>query len=117
MIDKPQEVEELAKDILSRGYYYGDQEMDDERILQEAMQGITTFLTANNKEAFQRGQEDCRKAGNPKNHVHYEEAVAASNREAEIKAIEDFRKNVDSFEYEYDGGEKYLAKLKKLRGI
>lgn len=31
------------------------------------------------------------------------------------KAIEDFRKNVDTFEYEYDKGERYLQR-RKLRG-
>lgn len=90
--------------------------------------GRTVGLTLNGKQAtaqlnrllqqrFREGQEDCRKAGDPTNHVHYQESVNRLLEEAKVAELEKLGNAILTDGSSYDNIKPYvqrrLAELKK----
>lgn len=64
--------------------YYGQRHHTVEDSENGGLAAIEAIIARTAKESFRAGQLDCRSDGDPRNHAHFDEAVARTNRESRI---------------------------------
>jgi hypothetical protein len=62
----------------------------------KAKLAIQAYCDRKTKEAFRNGQLDCRKAGDPCNHVHFEEACASKCQESRVDELEKLEEHYET---------------------
>jgi hypothetical protein len=93
---QPNELERILIDLYAQGLEHGElqtaiavPQKQREQAVVIALNEVKTWSKEQARKAFRDGQEDCRKGGDPSNHVHFKEASRKAELEGYQAAIRD----------------------------